>query len=128
MPARAARSVPTSMSSPELSAACVMVAAAMFQSRLFVALAFGVTVASSASVAGTKKRAFTLADLYKIKTVGSPVYSPDGKTIVYPVKTTDLPTSKSFTNLWRVTDAGSERLTTSDAVDDQAVFSPDGKQ
>jgi hypothetical protein len=49
------------------------------------------------------KRAFTIADLYRVKTVADPAISPDGHTVVYSVRTTDLPTSKAKTNLWRAT-------------------------
>src|SRR5690242_18674803 len=89
---------------------------------LALLIALGPTTAAA-------KRAFTLQDLYRLKTVSSPVISPDGKWIVYTVKTTTLETSKSFTNLWRVDADGKSptRLTTSEAVDDQPAFSPDGK-
>jgi dipeptidyl aminopeptidase/acylaminoacyl peptidase len=91
--------------------------------------AFLVALGPTAVVARPTQRPFTLQDLYRLKTVGSPVISPDGRWVVYTVKTTALETSKSFTNLWRVDAEGKDptRLTTSDAVDDQPTFSPDGK-
>ena len=74
-------------------------------------------------------RAFTLDDLYRAKAVGEPAISPDGKAIVYTVTTNDWATKKKTAALWRVdTDGTNARpLTTGEARDEHASFSPDGK-
>lgn len=75
------------------------------------------------------KKPFVIEDLYRLASVGAPVLSPDGKTAVFPVTTTVLSEGKKVTNLWKVPVAGpgATRLTTSDALDTNPVFSPDGK-
>ncbi len=74
-------------------------------------------------------RAFTLEDLYRVKSVGEPAISPDGKTIVYTVATNDWATKKKTTALWRVGADGSNprALTAGDANDTHPFFSPDGR-
>ncbi|HKC24911.1 MAG TPA: S9 family peptidase [Thermoanaerobaculia bacterium] len=76
-----------------------------------------------------ERRAFAIADLYRLKTVASPAVSPDGRWIAYSVKTTDLAAMTARTNLWRVDADGSNArpLTSSDAADTSPLFSPDGK-
>ncbi len=37
-----------------------------------------------------QKKAFTIADLYKIKNIGSPVISPDGRQIAFTVTSYNL--------------------------------------
>ena len=82
-----------------------------------------------AAAAADMRRAFTLEDLYRAKTVGEPAVSPDGKAIVYTVTTNDWATKKKTAALWRVdTDGTNARpLTTGEARDEHASFSPDGK-
>jgi len=75
------------------------------------------------------KRAFTIADYYRLKTVGSPALSPDGTWVAYSVATTDLTASKKSVNLWRVDADGrnARPLTFSDSNNDSPAFSPDGR-
>ncbi len=75
------------------------------------------------------KRAFTLVDLYRVKTVGEPAISPDGKTIVYSVGTNDWATKKKTVALWRMDADGrnGRPITFSGAKDEHPFFSPDGK-
>ncbi|MCU7491239.1 MAG: S9 family peptidase [Ignavibacteria bacterium] len=61
----------------------------------------------SASVFAQKK-AFTIADLYKIKNVGSPVLSPDGKKIAYTISTSDMEKGKSNTDIFIMNSDGSD--------------------
>ncbi|MBK8664008.1 MAG: hypothetical protein IPN18_20305 [Ignavibacteriales bacterium] len=38
----------------------------------------------------SQKRAFTLDDIYRVKSVGSPLLSPDGNQIIYSVSQFDM--------------------------------------
>src|SRR5512135_351224 len=81
---------------------------------------------AAAAAAG---RAFTLEDLYRVKSVGEPAISPDGRTIVYSVGTNDWAAKKKTAALWRMdADGANPRpITSGDAVDSHPFFSPDGK-
>jgi dipeptidyl aminopeptidase/acylaminoacyl peptidase len=74
-------------------------------------------------------RAFTIADLYRLKGVSDPQISPDGRQVVYAVRETDLPTGKARTNL-RLCDLAtraSSPLTAWDKVSASPRWSPDGR-
>ncbi|HKP13133.1 MAG TPA: S9 family peptidase [Blastocatellia bacterium] len=79
--------------------------------------------------ARAQKRAFTLEDLYRVKSVSDVHWSPDGKTIVYAVSTSDLPRAKRTTQIWLMGADGSSarQITTGDKSSAAPVFSPDGK-
>ena len=47
-----------------------------------------------------QKKAFTIADLYKIKNVGSPVISPDEKMVAFTLTSYDLPKGTSNTEIY----------------------------
>ena len=78
---------------------------------------------------GETGRAFTLEDLYRVKSVGEPAISPDGKTVVYSVGTNDWPSKKRTVALWRVGLDGKDArpITSGEARDEHPFFSPDGK-
>ncbi|HEY6552580.1 MAG TPA: S9 family peptidase, partial [Vicinamibacteria bacterium] len=75
------------------------------------------------------KRAFTVADLYRLKGVDEPALAPDGKTVVYKLTTSDLATVKRWSQLWRIDVAGgnARALTHTDKADSAPLFSPDGR-
>src|SRR6185295_13507360 len=75
------------------------------------------------------KRAFTVADLYRLKGVEEPALSPDGRTVVYKVTTSDLKEMKRSSQLWRVDADGAHArpLTQTDKVDSSPRFSADGR-
>ena len=77
----------------------------------------------------TAKRPIALDDLFKIKSVGDPQRSPDGKWVAYTVGTTDLEKDKRDTDLWMVGwDGGEEiRLTSSPDSESAPRWSPDGR-
>lgn len=82
-----------------------------------------------AASAADSRRAFTLEDLYRVKTVGEPAISPDGRTVVYSVTTNDWATKKRTVALWRIDADGKNArpLTFSGAIDEHPFFSPDGR-
>src|ERR1700690_4083718 len=84
---------------------------------------------ASAASADDSRRAFTLEDLYRVKSVSEPAISPDGKTVVYSVASNDWAAKKKTVALWRIDADGKNArpLTFSDASDDHPFFSPDGQ-
>ncbi len=94
----------------------------------FVTLAWGVALASTVSAADGQ-RAFAIEDLYRVQTPSAPAVSPDGKSVVYTLTSSDIRAVKRTTNLWRVDASGgtSHRLTASESSDTSPAFSPDGK-
>jgi len=84
---------------------------------------------ASAAPAEDSRRAFTLEDLYRVKSVGEPAISPDGKTVVYSVATNDWAAKKKTVALWRIDADGKNArpLTFSGANDEHPFFSPDGR-
>jgi dipeptidyl aminopeptidase/acylaminoacyl peptidase len=96
------------------------------RARAFFALAFFTQASFGAD---DSRRAFTLDDLYRVKGVGEPAISPDGKTVVYSVTTNDWAAKKKMVVLWRIDADGKNPrpLTSSGAVDEHPFFSPDGR-
>jgi dipeptidyl aminopeptidase/acylaminoacyl peptidase len=84
---------------------------------------------ASAAPADGSGRAFTLEDLYRVKTVGEPAISPDGKTVIYSVATNDWAAKKKTVALWRIDADGKNAhpLTFPVAADEHPFFSPDGR-
>ncbi|NOT30823.1 MAG: S9 family peptidase [Planctomycetes bacterium] len=78
--------------------------------------------------AGAGKRAFEIADFYRVKQVGSPALSPDGKHVVFQVKRYDLAEDKSWTELWMMDLDGSDarQMTQGQHQDSAPQFTPDG--
>ncbi|MBP1606962.1 MAG: prolyl oligopeptidase family protein, partial [Acidobacteria bacterium] len=76
-----------------------------------------------------EKRAFTIEDLYRVKGVAGFAVSPDEKTLIYVVSTTDLPRATRTAKLWMSdTDGGNARQITFGSGNESAPsFSPDGK-
>ena len=77
----------------------------------------------------TEKRGLTAADLVQMNRLSDPQPSPDGRWIVYTLRTTDLEADRGRTDLWLVDVAGEvepRRLTTDPASDSTARWAPDG--
>lgn len=69
-----------------------------------------------------QKRAFTIEDLYKIKSVGNPVLSNSGEKIVYTVTEYDLPSAKTTNTVYVMNKNGSSLESISDKLPD--AYSP----
>ncbi len=79
--------------------------------------------------AHAQKRAFTIEDLYRVKSISDVHVSPDGRSVVYAVTTSDLPRAKRVTHIWMmgIDGASPRQLTSSEKGENTPVFSPDGK-
>ena len=79
--------------------------------------------------ADAQKRAFTIEDLYRVKSISDVHASPDGKSIIYAVTTSDLARAKRVSHIWMMNiDGGSPRqLTSGEKGESSPMFSPDGK-
>ncbi len=75
------------------------------------------------------KRPFTFEDMMKLKRVGEPVPSPDGKWVVFSAVDVDLATNKKTPHIWIVPlTGGSERVLIADQDGDRPRWAPDGKR
>lgn len=74
-------------------------------------------------------RPLSVDDLFALKTVGSPVLSPDGAQVAYTVRSMDLKKDTSDSDIYLIPTAGGDpvRLTTSPKAETSPKFSPDGK-
>jgi dipeptidyl aminopeptidase/acylaminoacyl peptidase len=78
----------------------------------------------------TTKRPFTFEDMMKLKRVGAPVPSPDGKWVVFDCVDVDLEANTRISHLWIVPANGGEsrRLNPTPNHEERPRFSPDGKR
>jgi dipeptidyl aminopeptidase/acylaminoacyl peptidase len=81
------------------------------------------------SAAQAQKRAFTIEDLYRVKSIADVHLSPDGKTVVYAVAASDLSHAKRTTQIWLMDADGrnSRQITEGEKSSSSPVFSPDGR-
>lgn len=88
------------------------------------------TGTSETSSADQDTKTLSVEILWKLKRIGAPVISPDGKWVVAPVTRYTVSDDKSHTDLWLFsTDGSVERpLTRHGSADGQPVFSPDGSK
>jgi dipeptidyl aminopeptidase/acylaminoacyl peptidase len=78
----------------------------------------------------SQKRPFTFEDMMKLKRVGAPVPSPDGKWVVFDCVDVDLEANTRISHLWIVPASGGEsrRLNPTPNHEERPQFSPDGKR
>ncbi len=84
-------------------------------------------------LAAQTKHPFTFEDMMKLKRVGEPVPSPDGKWVVFSAADVDLATNKKTPHIWIVPLAGGgsnekERVLIADQDGDRPRWAPDGKR
>ena len=78
----------------------------------------------------SQKQPFTFEDMMKLKRVGAPVPSPDGKWVVFDCEDVDLAANTKISHLWIVPASGGEsrRLNPMPNHEERPRFSPDGKR
>jgi dipeptidyl aminopeptidase/acylaminoacyl peptidase len=78
----------------------------------------------------SQKHPFTFEDMMKLKRVGAPVPSPDGKWVVFDGVDVDLEANTRISHLWIVPASGGEsrRLNPTTNHEERPRFSPDGKR
>ena len=78
----------------------------------------------------TQKHPFTFEDMMKLKRVGAPVPSPDGKWVVFDCVDVDLEANTRISHLWIVPANGGEsrRLNPTPNHEERPRFSPNGKR
>jgi len=94
-----------------------------------VVLAFLASFASFA-LAQPARRAITLDDLHKIRAVGDPQRSPDGKWVAYTVATFDVEKDKRDSDIWMASWDGAQQIRvtfTADSGESSPRWSPDGR-
>ncbi len=75
-----------------------------------------------------QKRAFTIEDFYRVRTVSELALSPDQQRVAFTVATPDLPHGKRTTRIWMAgADGADPHQVTSGDTDSEAAFSPDGR-
>ncbi len=92
---------------------------------------FCVAVAGSVIVSAqpADRHPFNVRDLVAMDRISEPAVSPDGQRVVFTVSRLDLDANRRRTDLWLVgiDGAGLRQLTTHEASDTAAAWSPDGK-
>jgi len=84
---------------------------------------------ASVVTAQQQQHPFSIHDMLAMDRISGPEVSPDGKSVVFVVRRTDLEANRGRTDLWMVgTDGtGLRRMTTDAASDTSPNWSPDGK-
>jgi dipeptidyl aminopeptidase/acylaminoacyl peptidase len=98
--------------------------------RLFVlSLLAGVLLLFGCSAFAQAKHPFTFEDMMKLKRVGEPEISPDGKWVVFSVVDVSLEANTKTPHIWIVpTAGGQEREIVADQDADRPHWAPDGKR
>src|SRR5216117_1249749 len=86
--------------------------------------------ASAFAQTPSQKHPFTFEDMMKLKRVGAPMPSPDGKWVVFDCVDVDLAANTRVSHLWIVPATGGEsrRLNPTLNHEERLRFSPDGKR
>src|SRR6476661_2686609 len=102
--------------------------------KVFLAISLALTTSVVAQTPGpgisNGKHPFTFEDMMKLKRVGAPVPSPDGKWVVFDCEDVDLEANTKISHLWVVPAQGGEsrRLNPTPNHEERPRFSPDGKR
>src|SRR6266852_4612173 len=98
---------------------------ALMRRLLLFLLAFVFTLPGVAQA----KHPFTFDDMMKLKRVGDPQVSPDGKWVIFSVVDVDLEANIKTPHIWIVpTAGGQEREIIADQDGDRPRWAPDGKR
>lgn len=75
------------------------------------------------------KRAFTIEDLYKVKNLDDPHFSPDGEKVAFVLQESRLEEGRSLSDIYVIDADGRNlrQLTNSPSADNHPRWSPDGK-
>jgi len=99
--------------------------------QLLVSLALlaGAVLVAAPAQAADDSHPFNVHDLVTMARLSDPQVSPDGRSVAYVLRTTDLDADRGRTDLWVVPVAGGapRRLTTDPANDSSPRWSPDGR-
>lgn len=99
--------------------------------RMFVLLSvlFAFVQAGSGEAGAQDSHPFSVQDLVAMDRPSDPQVSPDGKSVVFVVRRTDLEANRGRTDLWLVGSDGNglRQLTTDPENDDNPRWLPDGK-
>jgi dipeptidyl aminopeptidase/acylaminoacyl peptidase len=95
-----------------------------------VALLLFTTLVLAQTASPSTKHPFTFEDMMKLKRVGAPVPSPDGKWVVFDCVDVDLEANTRISHLWIVPANGGEsrRLNPTPNHEERPRFSPDDKR
>ena len=87
-----------------------------------------VMVLTGGSAIGAETHPFSIQDMLAMDRISGPQVSPDGKSIAFVLRQTDLEANRGRTDLWLVDVDGksSSRLTSHEASDFNPLWSPDG--
>jgi len=103
---------------------------ALLFSTALAALALGVAAPATAQEDGARIDRFTYDDLIMVNRLSDPQVSPDGASVVYSVRATDLPNNRGVSSLYLqplAGDGAARRLAISDGGANTARWAPDGK-
>jgi dipeptidyl aminopeptidase/acylaminoacyl peptidase len=91
--------------------------------------AFLVLIAFAFPAVVQAKHPFTFEDMMKLKRVGEPAVSPDGKWVIFSVVDVDLEANTKTPHIWIVpTAGGQEKEIIADQDGDRPRWAPDGKR
>lgn len=87
------------------------------------------TTSSWAALPAQETHPFSVNDMLAMERLSDPQMAPDGSTVAFTVRTTDLAANRGRTDLWSVPVEGGSprRLTTHEAADFHPRWSPDGR-
>ena len=97
--------------------------------KRFVALV-GVLLVGLCSLAAAQNRSYEIEDLLKVRRVGDPQVSPDGKQVAFTIGDVNFDANRIVTQIYvtSLEGGGMKQLTTGDRSSSSPRFSPDGKK
>ena len=96
--------------------------------RLFLFVLLLVSAASAVAAALAETHPFSVHDMLAMERLSDPQVSPDGESVVFVKRQTDLEANRGRTDLWLVGVDGANlrRLTSHQAADSNPRWAPDG--